>query len=69
MPFLELISTASRERRIHDGQVSQEIQSVKVLKDLWQVNLGRLPDAHLAVLSFHLLNRTGEENKREKLVD
>jgi len=35
---------------------------------LWQVDLGWLPDAHPAALSLPLLNRTGEENKMEKLV-
>lgn len=40
VPFWELIAIANRKRRIHNGGVSQETWSGKVLKNLQQDDLG-----------------------------
>lgn len=68
MPFLELFSVAIMKRRIRDGEVSEEIYPVKVFKDLWKSDVGRLPDGLQAALALHLLNSTEELKKMEKLV-
>lgn len=50
MPFLELFSVANMKRRIRDGEVSEEIYPVKVFKDLWKSDLGRLQMASQLLL-------------------
>ena len=51
------------------AKTTKNLKKLKVrYVPLWWVDLVQLPDPHSVALSLLLLNRTGGENKMEKLV-